>query len=318
MAVPKVFISSTYYDLKQVRNNIGDFIRSLGYETVMHEKSEVAYTQSNSLEFDCYNELSSCDIVVCIIGNHFGSKSEINELSITMNELEEAIKNKKKIYIFIANDVYIENKTFLLNKENINFQSAYTDDIKIHLFIEKLKSSVKDHVIESFENTAQIINTLRKQFAGLLQNFLQKEASLTDTKTAYDIQESADGIKRALEDFEYMKDEFFKKFDATIFTTNYALTTIRRYLGLNNAPFYAKDINALDEFMQVLGFEIKINEDCMRKYIRIFHSKQQTLLVGNELFDINGKLLDIREKSIIESNIRWEETEQSSDTDLPF
>ena len=46
MAVPRVFISSTYYDLKQVRNNIGAFIKGLGYETVMHEKSEVAYSQN--------------------------------------------------------------------------------------------------------------------------------------------------------------------------------------------------------------------------------------------------------------------------------
>ena len=31
MAVPSVFISSTYYDLKEVRNNIGNFIMNLGY-----------------------------------------------------------------------------------------------------------------------------------------------------------------------------------------------------------------------------------------------------------------------------------------------
>ena len=97
MAAPRVFISSTYYDLKQVRNNIGDFIKDLGYEPVMHERSGVAYTQNDPLEFDCYHELASCDIVICIIGNHFGSKSSENELSITMNELKTAIKNKKKI-----------------------------------------------------------------------------------------------------------------------------------------------------------------------------------------------------------------------------
>ena len=111
MALPRVFISSTYYDLKQVRNNIGDFIKGLGYEPIMHEKSGVAYTQSAPLENDCYNELSTCDIVVCVLGNHFGSKSSENDLSITMNELEAAIKHKKKIYVFISNDVYIENRT---------------------------------------------------------------------------------------------------------------------------------------------------------------------------------------------------------------
>ena len=97
MAVPRVFISSTYYDLKQVRYNIGDFIKSLGYEPVMHERAGVAYTQNTPLENDCYHELASCDIVVCIIGNHFGSQSLDNDLSITMNEIQTAIKSKKTL-----------------------------------------------------------------------------------------------------------------------------------------------------------------------------------------------------------------------------
>ena len=94
MAVPRVFVSSTYYDLKQVRYNIGDFIKNLGYEPVMHERSGVAYTQTAPLENDCYHELASCDIIVCIIGNHFGSQSVDNELSITMKEIQTAIKSK--------------------------------------------------------------------------------------------------------------------------------------------------------------------------------------------------------------------------------
>lgn len=73
MALPKIFISSTYYDLKQERNNLSDFISSLGYEAILHEKSSVTYTQNSSLEHDCYNEIINCDILICIIGNHFGS-----------------------------------------------------------------------------------------------------------------------------------------------------------------------------------------------------------------------------------------------------
>jgi len=96
MALPRVFISSTYYDLKQVRYNIGDFIKNLGYEPIMHERSGVAYTQNEPLENDCYHELVSCDIVVCVIGNHFGSQSADNDFSITMNEIQNAIKSKKK------------------------------------------------------------------------------------------------------------------------------------------------------------------------------------------------------------------------------
>ena len=77
-------------------------------------------------------KISTCDIIVCILGNHFGSKSSENAMSITMNELDVAIKHKKKIYVFISNDVYIENRMYEINKDNGSFKSAYTDNIKIH------------------------------------------------------------------------------------------------------------------------------------------------------------------------------------------
>ena len=59
MAVPKIFISSTYYDLRQERSAIADFIKSLGYDPVMHERAGVTYTQNETLEKDCYNEIQN-------------------------------------------------------------------------------------------------------------------------------------------------------------------------------------------------------------------------------------------------------------------
>lgn len=37
MAVPRVFVSSTWYDLKYIRENLKYFIRGLGYEPVLAE-----------------------------------------------------------------------------------------------------------------------------------------------------------------------------------------------------------------------------------------------------------------------------------------
>lgn len=148
--------------------------------------------------------------MVSIIGNSFGSQSSENELSITMNEIKTAIKNKKKVYIFIANNVYIENNTYMQNKENGNFKSAYTDNIKIHQFIEELKTFNHSNVITPFDTTDQIINTLKSQFAGLLQNLLTREASLTEAKTAYDLQETVEKFKTLIEFEKEEKEEFLK------------------------------------------------------------------------------------------------------------
>ena len=321
MALPRVFISSTYYDLKQVRNNIGDFIKGMGYEPIMHEKSGVAYTQSTPLENDCYNELSTCDIVVCILGNHFGSKSSENDLSITMNELETAIKHKKKIYVFISNDVYIENRTYEINKENGTFKSAYTDDIKIHEFICSLNAKANAYlVVTPFENTEQIVQTLRLQFAGLFQNLLAREASLTEAKTAYDLQQTADDIKCLIQNLDTEQADFFKKFNSTIFTNNAILKRIQNCLEMTNSSFFANNLTALDEFMGILNFvseEVDDPFEDIRKYVQQNQSDVKSLTLKSDLFDDNGQIMDIRKKDILDKSVLWEVTEIDND-DLPF
>ena len=288
MAAPRVFISSTFFDLKQVRNNIGDFIKGLGYEPVMHERSGVAYTHTIPLEKDCYHELDGCDIVVCIIGNHFGSESQENDLSITMNEIRTAIKQKKKVYIFIANDVYTENRTYLLNKDSGTFKSAYTDDIRIHEFISELNISVKNHVIEPFDTTDEIVDTLKAQFAGLFQNLLQRESSMTEAKTAYDLQESADRMKEIISDFECQKEEFFTKFNSVTFMSNRVLFTIKTLLGMKKSTFFAADIDALDEFMQLVGFSVDEVDDPSndeRKYVRNINDEETTIVIKKSVMN---------------------------------
>ena len=49
MAAPKIFISSTYYDLRQSRENIEAFIKSIGYEPIMHERLTIPYTPERPL-----------------------------------------------------------------------------------------------------------------------------------------------------------------------------------------------------------------------------------------------------------------------------
>lgn len=325
MAVPRVFVSSTFYDLRQVRNNVGDFIKSLGYEPVMHERSGVAYTQTEPLEIDCYHELASCDIVVCIIGNHFGSKSNVNDFSITMNEINTAIKNKKKVYIFIAHDVFIENRTYEQNKDTGNFKSAYTDDIKIHEYISELKNNTKIHVIESFETTEKILQTLKLQFAGLFQNLLAREASMTEAKTAYDLQETADGIKNIVKQFVEEKDAFFAHFDSTIIANNLTLTTLKKYLGFEKVAFYATDYDSLREIFVMAGYNEELGEgDELYIYKKVEYNNPmsktiKTIVLKEGLFDGELKLLKLRQKSVVDENLKYSEVEEElSDDDLPF
>jgi hypothetical protein len=43
MARPRVFVSSTYFDLKDLRSSLDQFIKTLGFEAVLSEKGNIAY-----------------------------------------------------------------------------------------------------------------------------------------------------------------------------------------------------------------------------------------------------------------------------------
>ena len=50
MAKPRVFISSTFYDLRQVRQDLDQFIMSLGYEPNRNEEGDIPYGKDAELE----------------------------------------------------------------------------------------------------------------------------------------------------------------------------------------------------------------------------------------------------------------------------
>lgn len=313
MALPRVFISSTYYDFKEVRNNICHFIKGLGYEPVLHEKSDVAYSQDEILENSCYSELTNCDIVVCIIGNNFGTKSQNNEYSITMNELETALKRKKKIYIFISKDIYTENMIYEQNKDITDFKLLYANDIKIHEYISELKSKVKYNVIEQFETTDEINEILKKQFAGLFQNYLSQDASMTEAKTVYDLQETADSIKTLISDFKEEKDEFFRKFGGTVYAENVTINKIKKYIGVEKFSLFIENIYALDEFMDFIGYNICYSVD---DYIRIYkttsNQKVYILKISNKLLNEDDSFKDIRDRKLLDELLIWDIEEMNN------
>lgn len=319
MAIPRIFISSTYYDLKHVRNELGEFIKGLGYEAVMHDKGKVTYRQNETLENSCYNEIQNCDILVCIIGQKYGTQSSENDYSITMNELNNAIKARKKIYVFIAKDVYIENNTYAANMDTGQFKAVYADDIKIHEYIYEMKSAVLNHPITPFENVNEIMESLRNQFAGMFQNFLRQEATLSESKTYYDLEKISNEINVLVSTMKSEKDEFFYKFSNSIFATNYILNVIRQKIGMKSAIFFAKDKGALVEIMELMGYTT--DDDIFGDAIVFTKDLQDKIIelkLLHEAFDKNGDLKDIRKKSEVDKLLLYEEKEfdKFEDNDL--
>ena len=182
MAKPRVFISSTFYDLKQIRTDLDNFIKSLGYDVVRNEQGSIPYGTNENLEDYCYNEIASIDILVAIIGGRFGSTSKEEKYSISNEEIKTAIKHNKQVYIFIEKDVDAEYYTYLKNK-NSNIVYSHADDVRIYQFIEEIRSYKKNNVIQTFMSSGDIISFLKEQWAGLFQRYLQFQGNMVEIDT---------------------------------------------------------------------------------------------------------------------------------------
>jgi len=176
MAKPRIFVSSTYFDLRVIRADLERFIKEMGYEPVLFERGHVSYGKEYALEEYCYREINTCDILIAVIGGKYGTRSKDDKHSITQKELCTAIELGKQIYIFLERNVYSEYITYLNNKNLKGFKPTSVDNIKVFGFIENIYNLPAGNPVEPFDISEDIISYLKEQWAGLFQRLLQESA----------------------------------------------------------------------------------------------------------------------------------------------
>lgn len=195
MAKPRVFLSSTYYDLKSVRTDLERFIRDRGYDPVLNERGSITYSKEISPEMSCYREVETCDILVCIIGGRLGNSSVNDEYSITQLELKTALESYKQVYIFVDRDVMSEYRTYLNNKD-AEVKWVFVDDPKIFKFLEEVFGLPNNNAIIPFETGHDIVSALREQWAGLFQRLLQDATASGAFEVAQELRQGVETVRQ--------------------------------------------------------------------------------------------------------------------------
>lgn len=320
MARPRIFLSSTFYDLRQVRTDIDIFIDTLGYEIIRNEEGEIPYGKEEALEEYCYKEIKNIDILVSIIGGRFGSESTRGHSSISQLELKTALKENKQVYIFIEKNVLSEYETYLINKEG-QMKFRYADDIRIYQFMEEIKGLPNNNNIKGFETANEITRYLKEQLAGLFQRFLEEQTRIREFSLIQNLEKTAQTLNKLvniISDENKDKDDEINK----VLMINHPFT--EKLKAELNIPynFYIEGYNDLVALLNARSYHtqkdlVKRDENIYFEFIKKLKSKQYIILVNKYLFDDDKKLKFIKRTDWSENFLVYQSADlPTSDDDL--
>ncbi len=192
MPAPRVFVSSTFYDLKYIRENLKHFINSLGYEPILSEEGSIYYDPEKHVQEAAVADVPSCQMFVLIIGGRFGSGFNDSEDSVTNREYKMAVEAKVPIFALVERDVYEQSHVYRSNRDNEAIDRAgisypAVDTPKVFDFIEEVQGQAFNNALVPFSNFGDVQNYLEQQWASMMFNFLTSRSEaerVTDTLEA--------------------------------------------------------------------------------------------------------------------------------------
>lgn len=207
MATPKVFVSSTCYDLNEIRLNLKNYIQEFGCDSVMSEFGDIFYDPTAHVQDACVDAIKQSDLFILIIGNSYGSLyyDESTSIdtpdSVTVREFKKALSLKIPKIVFInmfVNYDYHNYRKFLnehfkefFSKHTVNEEDKELEQLRIKrdfdgtykfnqpsykyifYFLDQIKELQTNNAYFEFNNSNDIKLNLKKQFAGYFYNALK-------------------------------------------------------------------------------------------------------------------------------------------------
>ena len=218
---PRIFVSSTFYDLKYVREDLKSFIENYGFEPLLFEEGDIGYEPGKPLDESCYEAMANSDFAVLIIGGQYGSKASKQDnkadkcdtkktddfISITRKEFRKAIENGVPVFAYIDANVHAEYEVFKCNRKKIDknrkaIQFRAAKDVNVFYFIDEVYNNGNIDV-EKFTKISDIKEHLSKQWADMMKRHfdqLKERKEIESIKTQINrLQSLVDGMSTMLD-----------------------------------------------------------------------------------------------------------------------
>lgn len=279
MAAPRVFVSSTCYDLGEIRDGLASFISSYGYEAMLSEKGDIFYHPDLHTQGSCIQEMTNCQIFILVIGGRFGGQYIADRKKSVVNaEYMAARECNIPVFCFVKGKVLEDHRLYEENKGNKNIvkniifpsieQKEYASDI--FEFINEVRNSPVNNGLFAFEYGREIQDILRKQWAGLVYDFLLRRKQKTELEMATALignltlaskksEELLENIYKHLDkekaeesiadiDKELEAKKFFQEIFKTFHLDSFQITSLDELLALKSNVTWDKFLASTNDF----------------------------------------------------------------------
>ncbi len=328
MSKPRVFVSSTYYDLKSSRADIDRFIKEYGFDPILHERGNIPYGKDKELEDYCYREISNCDIFVSIVGGKYGTPSRLDNYSISQMELKKAYELQKQVYIFIENSVLSEYRTYQKNKDKKDISWAAVDSVKIYSFIDEIYSLRNNNPITGFETSIDITNFLREQWSGLFQRLLHDSVQQEQLSLIREANENIQSLRQLVNDIISEKDHDSESIKELSLINHPIFSQLRRLLKVKYRVFFVNK-NEMGNWLRARSYRPVDNDNWDSPDYEEWILDDQNddniylLKIRECLFETDGQLKIISPTEFDEDMVKLEKRQRQNPNDdfddsIPF
>ena len=268
---PRIFVSSTFYDLKILREEIHNFIKQYGFEPIECETGDIGYVPWQSLDKSCYEAMADCDMAILIVGGRYGSPktgekpSDFEEyISVTREEFRTAVKNGIPIYVFVDSKVHTEYELYKTNIDNQKilegFKFKATQNINIFRFISEIYG-IPTMAVTPFGKTQEIRDYLQGQWADLFKKYL---GVLREEQRIASLEETVSNMRSLIDKMDVMLEGIGKKVLGSEDPDNY--TEILESQGVIN---FARETSRAFSFKGIETISQSKREDMLLRFLEL-------------------------------------------------
>lgn len=178
--VPTLMVSSTFYDLKEVRQQLARFVRDdLGYEPLISENPAFPIDPDADAIENCRRRVEqNADVLVLVVGARYGFVEPDSGKSVTNLEYLAARAKGIPVYAFIEKSVLTLFEAWRRAGPEVRAALGGTvDDRRLFEFIDGVRTADSVWMV-GFETAGEIVASLRAQLAYQMHAGLELQRTL--------------------------------------------------------------------------------------------------------------------------------------------